>query len=750
MTIRNIGSRLSLSAAAASLIGLAAVLGAGCHSPYLPAFHSPGAGPAPTKNDPQNLPSYTISFDSQGADVPASPAYLTASGAGVALGTMPSLPSKGSSHFAGWWTQAGGGGIQFTSTTAVSSSATVYAWWTDSPVYIVTFDPVPGALPGHPGSGSAAGSQFVVAGAPAAALTTPTQADYDFAGWCTDPGNPSGSRWTLKDGAVGGDPVSGDIRLYSVWTAHPYAISYHLNGGADGGNPNSFTVEQAVALIDPSRLGYDFAGWYSDTGLSSAFGGTIALGSTGDLSLYAKWTAHAYSIAYTLNGGAGGANPLSYTIESPAIALADPAKTGYLFGGWYSDPGFATACSSIPAGSTGPVAVYAKWNSYSYAVTFDGQGADVQASPSSMNVASPATAVDDLPAPPARSGYHFAGWWTQTGGGGAQFTGSTVVAGNVTVYAKWSTATVYTLSFDSQGGAAVDSIVVEAGQRASSPVAPVRPGYAFSGWFRESDCVTAWDFSTDVVSSDRTLYAKWTLSTYAIDYALDGGANSPSNPDSYSVLSSTIVFAAPNRDDYDFGGWYQDAGLTSTVVSIPSGSTGSRSLYAKWTPTAYAIAYHLDGGANSAFNPASYTVLSAAISLQAPSRADYVFDGWYSDPGFASIVASIPSGSSGDRNLYAKWRLNVGVSATIEFPADGSPGFSGGLSVAKGATVTVSVAQTFVSYQWYLDGAPLGGETARSISLGTASLAAGTHELLVLVANAAGPYSGRCVVTVNN
>ena len=67
----------------------------------------------------------------------------------------------------------------------------------------------------------------------------------------------------------------------------------------------------------------------------------------------------------------------------------------------------------------------------------------------------------------------------------------------------------YAVTFNSQGGSAVPAQTVEEGGLAEEPTAPTRTGYAFTGWYREAECLTAWNFATDVVTADLTLYAGW-------------------------------------------------------------------------------------------------------------------------------------------------------------------------------------------------------------------------------------------------
>ena len=69
---------------------------------------------------------------------------------------------------------------------------------------------------------------------------------------------------------------------------------------------------------------------------------------------------------------------------------------------------------------------------------------------------------------------------------------------------------------------------------------------------------------------------------YTITYNLNGGTNSTSNPTEYNVESGNIVLATPTKTGYTFEGWYSDSSYTTKVTQIPGGSTGNKTLYAKW------------------------------------------------------------------------------------------------------------------------------------------------------------------------
>ncbi|SDE25356.1 Listeria/Bacterioides repeat-containing protein [Paenibacillus sp. UNCCL117] len=69
----------------------------------------------------------------------------------------------------------------------------------------------------------------------------------------------------------------------------------------------------------------------------------------------------------------------------------------------------------------------------------------------------------------------------------------------------------YTVTFNSNGGNGVAAITdVTSGSAIQAPTLPVREGYTFAGWYKDEGLETAWNFTTDVVTGDVTLYAKWT------------------------------------------------------------------------------------------------------------------------------------------------------------------------------------------------------------------------------------------------
>ena len=77
------------------------------------------------------------------------------------------------------------------------------------------------------------------------------------------------------------------------------------------------------------------------------------------------------------------------------------------------------------------------------------------------------------------------------------------------VYQPSALATYYTVSFDTDGGTAVPDQSVRSGQKAEKPDDPTKTGETFKGWYKEDTFTTVFDFDTDTISADTTIYAKF-------------------------------------------------------------------------------------------------------------------------------------------------------------------------------------------------------------------------------------------------
>ncbi len=155
----------------------------------------------------------------------------------------------------------------------------------------------------------------------------------------------------------------------------------------------------------------------------------------------------------------------------------------------------------------------AQSESTTFTITFDSQSATTAADPVTKTVISPAaTTVDALPTTPVKTGYNFGGWWTAVDGGGTEFTASTEVTANITVYAKWLNTTI---SFNANGGAGTTTAVVLDADDSAVTLRTLANSFtytdkAFYGWSKTADGpIVAATETLSPGSGDLTLYARW-------------------------------------------------------------------------------------------------------------------------------------------------------------------------------------------------------------------------------------------------
>ncbi|MBQ8322311.1 MAG: InlB B-repeat-containing protein [Clostridia bacterium] len=130
-----------------------------------------------------------------------------------------------------------------------------------------------------------------------------------------------------------------------------------------------------------------------------------------------------------------------------------------------------------------------------------------------------------------------------------------------------------TITFDTQGGSAVDAQTIEKGTVAKSIKNPVKSGYDFDGWYIGEE---KWNSKKSVIENI-TVTAKYTLTEYTITYDFAGGNYYGPYAKSYTIESDAITLPNPHKQYCTFAGWYASGEL---VTEIPSGSTGNIELVA--------------------------------------------------------------------------------------------------------------------------------------------------------------------------
>jgi uncharacterized repeat protein (TIGR02543 family) len=210
--------------------------------------------------------------------------------------------------------------------------------------------------------------------------------------------------------------------------------------------------------------------------------------------------------------------------------------------------------------------------------------------------------------------------------------------------------------------------MLEGGVSASQPM------FINSAWITAGDTV-------HVPTGNRTYHQGAGVSTVTFSAAAKGGDIYNATPQALdyrtSPRSGILVAAA---EGYRFAGWSHDAYTSLRGKRIEAGAGimrydtltvyGDVELRAVFVPEEYPVRYHLNGGENPESNPPVYTVESAAITLDAPRKANDVFTGWTGSNGDTpQTEVTIRHGSTGERDYYANYLYSDRESINNRAPA---------------------------------------------------------------------------------
>lgn len=185
----------------------------------------------------------------------------------------------------------------------------------------------------------------------------PTKDGYIFDGWYLD--NITFSQPFTANSLLDW-PLSSNMMVYAKWNPVSFDITYNLDGGINGTNPTSYTIETlTITLISPIKEGYTFSGWFDNAEYTGDTVTEITLGTIGDINLYAKWTINQYTISFNSNGGYS-VTSIIQDYNTTLLEPTSPIKEWYMFEEWYSDSKLKTpyTFTSMPSVN---ITLYAKY-----------------------------------------------------------------------------------------------------------------------------------------------------------------------------------------------------------------------------------------------------------------------------------------------------------------------------------------------------------------------------------------------------
>lgn len=451
---------------------------------------------------------------------------------------------------------------------------------------------------------------------------TPTRVGYTFTGWkrVSGPGHATNPT---------GEVVTGNTVYEAQWKVKTYTQTVNYQGF--GGKDYTQSIQHFNRVVEPTKTvptGYTFNGWSGSnaTGANFDFAKSVV---TGNLTLWAKWSANTYTVTYHPNGAPG--TTINDTVRFDTNYTTRNATTfkreGYTFKGWATSSAGGVNSTWAPGSSrvwkqTSGQNLYAVWEINKYTVAFNlNGGTSAKPANQTVNWGSKAAA----PTNPTRTGYTFAGWSPSI---------NTIIKDNTTFVAQWN-INKYTVTFNMNGGA-MSSALTQTVNYNSSPANPSgmnRTGYTFAGWKVGSTWVTP---NTYKVTGNVTMTAQWNIKQYTATFNTDGGTAIASR----TVNHGSTVGSVPNptKTGHTFTGW---SPALNTVM------TGNRTFTAQWRVNQYTLTFDRNGGSGGT-SSVTRNYGASPGTITPPTRPGYRFTGW--SPGVPSTVTK-------SQTLKAQWAV---------------------------------------------------------------------------------------------
>ena len=446
----------------------------------------------------------------------------------------------------------------------------------------------------------------------------PTRTGYTFEGWYLDEG--------LTNKLSNDYVISGDVIFYAKWSINSYTVSFNTNGGTTL-EAQTLEYNSTLEVTAPTKEGYEFAGWYTDEGLTSPFSGKVP---ASNVTLYAKWATHVLTVTFDKNSEKAEGEMVEQIMDNEeaktSLSLSQFTRLGYTFKGWGVSPNgpvvYQDGANLGTISETKEITLYAIWEANVYDLSFVNGYESFYATQLSYEeeLVFPASS-------PAQTGYTFKGWGTyqlttdttfnprkiyftlvdetyrianvasNTEISGEyyeliEYTGKTLPLNGLKLYAIYE-RNEYSIKFETNGGNEVSSISAFYNSSITKPTAPSKEGYTFAGWYSDEGLTKAYNFST-MPAEDITLYAKWTVNQYTFTFEVNGGSAIDALTLEYN---SALTLPQSSKQGYDFEGWYSDKELTTkfTGTTVPAKDV---TLYAKWvarTDTHYTVNHYIEG-----------------------------------------------------------------------------------------------------------------------------------------------------------
>lgn len=511
---------------------------------------------------------------------------------------------------------------------ATAGSTTLYAvQFDEAATYTVTYNGSSAdggsGVPVDASSPYTSGSTVTVLGN-TGSLTRSIEGDAaTFYGWNTNSNMYDGTHYNEGETFS----ITANTTLYAVWG---YTITWNLNSGewVDYTAPTYYIYGQGLTLPAAAKIsksGYTFDHWelaYDDSTITA-----IADDATGNVTLNAIWTADAssYSVTYNGNDNTSGSVPTDDTdyaagnIVTVKGNTGSLVKTGQTFLGW-STSATASSGTFYPAGykfemPASNVTLYAVWGSaaeekYYYgsitittgALTPGATGGHKGFFTSNSGVIASSNAISLSNTPSETKYYYESSTLTHTELNKSSNWNTTSTSKRTIRAFKFASGTTYTLALGSKVATSI-MFYGKCGSKSKTMTvgdqeyeSPSTADKFFSHEFTKSG-----NFTGNVsITQDGDFYGILVItistgaaSNFTVSFNMNGHGSSIdaiANVPSGSKIGKPIP--DPAAVDWEFGGWYNEAGCTSAFDFATTTITADKTLYAKWTNCAPTVTTH--------------------------------------------------------------------------------------------------------------------------------------------------------------
>ncbi len=380
--------------------------------------------------------------------------------------------------------------------------------------------------------------------------------------------------YTLKDDAALALPIEADESIPSTSPLN-FTLTYSAgaNGSITGTSPQTVSYgSDGTAVTAVPEAHYHFVQW-SDGSTSNPRTDTNV---TGDISVTASFAIDTHTVTFNKNTGGTEADPTTKTADyggNVGTLPTPPTKTGYSFAGWNTQADGNGSLFDATTAVTDNITVYAIWTINNFTVTFNKNGGDTEASPTTKT-ADYNTTINALPTAPTRTGYSFGSWNTQANGSGTAFTGSTNVTNNITVYAQWA-ANEFTLTYSAGANGSITGTspqTVNYGASGTAVTAVPDTGYGFVNW---SDSSTQNPRTDTNVAANISVTANFEVAPNIS--AVDAGSGT--DTDRASLTSNTwFKYSDTGSDDQVSFSWTDPASISDDTFYYELNSTATATI----------------------------------------------------------------------------------------------------------------------------------------------------------------------------